>query len=71
MHQLEILAPEIVLEELVMLLAIHKQLRGESTRAQSLRIAFLQIMSIVFAVIFGIFTVRAFRIRAGASTTGK
>jgi hypothetical protein len=64
----KILPPEIVLEELALLRGIHKQLRSESTKAQFLWNAFLQIMGIVFVIIFGVFSVMAYKIGERANT---
>ncbi|PMD28679.1 hypothetical protein NA56DRAFT_640267 [Hyaloscypha hepaticicola] len=60
--------PDTVLEELKILRAIHKQLRSESTKIQFLWNAFLQIMGIVFVIIFGVFSVMAYKIGQRANT---
>jgi hypothetical protein len=60
--------PETVLEELAILRAIHKQLRSESTKVQFLWNAFLQITGIVFVIVFGVFSVMAYKIGEKANT---
>jgi hypothetical protein len=60
--------PDTVLEELEILRAIHKQLRSESTKIQFLWNAFLQIMGIVFVIVFGIFSGLAYKIGEKANT---
>jgi hypothetical protein len=60
--------PETVLEELAILRAIHKQLRSESTKVQFLWNAFLQITGIVFVIVFGVFSVMAYKIGERANT---
>jgi hypothetical protein len=53
---------EIHLEELALLQKIHKQIQSESTKTQFIWNAFLQVFGLVFVVIFGAFSIIAFRI---------
>jgi uncharacterized membrane protein YagU involved in acid resistance len=54
--------PEIALEELALLRGIHKQLRAEATKTQFLWNTFLQIMGIIFVIIFGAFSVISYKL---------
>ena len=53
---------EIHLKELALLQKIQKQLQSESTKTQFIWNAFLQVFGLVFVVIFGAFSIIAFRI---------
>ncbi|KAE9374103.1 hypothetical protein N431DRAFT_532808 [Stipitochalara longipes BDJ] len=58
----KITPPEVHRKELTLLQNIHKQLQSESTKIQFLWNAFLQITGIIFVVIFGAFSIIAYRI---------
>jgi hypothetical protein len=58
----KITPPEVYLKELALLQKIHKQLQSESTKTQFIWNAFLQVFGLVFVVIFGAFSIIAFKI---------
>lgn len=53
---------EIYFKELALLQKIHKQLQSESSKTQFIWNAFLQVFGLVLVVIFGAFSIIAFRI---------